>query len=89
MKDELDNPDGFVARVIDDGAVSGQQLLVVGLCLLFNMIDGFDITAMAIVAKTVAAELSLTPDRLGWIFSFALAGMMAGAMILAPYSDLV
>ena len=75
--------------VIDRGGVSGQQLLVVSLCLFFNMLDGFDITAMAIVATQVATELDLTPDRLGWIFSFALAGMMAGAMFLAPVSDII
>ena len=79
----------FVAEVIDNGKVSHQQLLVVALCLFFNMLDGFDITAMAIVASPVASELQLTPDRLGWIFSFALAGMMAGAMFLAPVSDVV
>jgi len=54
-----------------------------------NMLDGFDITAMAVVATPVAAELRLSPDQLGWVFSFALAGMMAGAMLLAPISDLV
>jgi len=80
---------GFVAEVIDDGQVSGQQILVVALCLLLNMLDGFDITAMAVVASGVSSELSLTPDRLGWIFSFALAGMMAGAMFLAPVSDII
>jgi benzoate transport len=80
---------GFVAEVIDDGKVSGQQVLVVALCLLLNMLDGFDITAMAVVASSVSSELSLTPDRLGWIFSFALAGMMAGAMFLAPVSDII
>jgi benzoate transport len=75
--------------VIDRGPVSAQQLLVVGLCMFFNMLDGFDITAMAIVASSVSNELELTPDRLGWIFSFALAGMMAGAMFLAPISDII
>ncbi|MFQ5635348.1 MAG: MFS transporter [Gammaproteobacteria bacterium] len=78
-----------VAEVIDNGQVSGQQLLVVGLCMFFNMLDGFDITAMAIVAGAVSQELQLTPDRLGLIFSFALAGMMAGAMFLAPVSDII
>jgi benzoate transport len=53
------------------------------------MLDGFDITAMAVVASSVSTELQLTPDRLGWIFSFALAGMMVGAMFLAPVSDIV
>ncbi len=79
----------LVAEVIDDGKASGQQFLVVVLCLLFNMVDGFDITAMAIVASSVASELDLSPDRLGLIFSFALAGMMAGAMGLAPISDII
>ncbi|MDX1405238.1 MAG: MFS transporter [Woeseiaceae bacterium] len=79
----------IVAEVIDNGQVSAQQLLVVGLCLFFNMLDGFDITAMAVVATAVASELELTPDRVGWIFSFALAGMMAGAMFLAPVSDII
>ena len=73
--------------VIDRGGITTQQILVVGLCLFFNMLDGFDITAMAVVANPVATELQLTPDKLGWIFSFALAGMMAGAMFLAPFSD--
>ena len=80
----------LVADVIDDGRVSGQQFLVVVLCLLLNMLDGFDITAMAVVASGVAADLALTPDRLGWIFSFALAGMMAGAvLLLSPVSAAV
>jgi AAHS family 4-hydroxybenzoate transporter-like MFS transporter len=79
----------IVAEVIDNGQISGQQLLVIGLCLFFNMLDGFDITAMAIVAGTVSTELDLGADRLGWIFSFALAGMTAGAMLLAPVSDII
>jgi AAHS family 4-hydroxybenzoate transporter-like MFS transporter len=75
--------------IIDRGGVTTQQMLVVGLCLFFNMLDGFDITAMAVVAGAVSSELQLTPDKLGWIFSFALAGMMAGAMFLAPVSDII
>ena len=80
---------GLVAEVIDNGQVSAQQILVIGLCMFFNMLDGFDITAMAIVASNVSNELELSPDRLGWVFSFTLAGMMAGAMLLAPVSDIV
>jgi len=79
----------LVHDIIDNGQVSGQQLLVIGLCFLLNMLDGFDITAMAVVAGAVASEMALSPDRLGWIFSFALAGMMAGAMLLGPLSDIV
>lgn len=81
--------DDLSHEVIDRGGISFMQLLIVGLCMFFNMLDGFDITAMAVVASTVATELELTPDRLGWIFSFALAGMMCGAMFLAPISDVI
>lgn len=79
----------LVARVIDDGRAGWQQFLVIALCVLFNMVDGFDITAMAIVASGVAEELALSPDRLGLIFSFALLGMVTGAMVLAPFSDII
>jgi benzoate transport len=79
----------LVAEVIDNGRVSTQQVLVIVLCMFFNMLDGFDITAMAIIASDVSNELQLSADRLGWIFSFALAGMMAGAMLLAPVSDII
>ena len=78
-----------VANLLEDGKVSGQQLFVIVLCVLFNMVDGFDITAMAIVATSVGADLDLAPDRIGLIFSAALAGMMAGAMGLAALADVV
>ena len=79
----------FVTDVIDNGKVSRQQVLVVVLCMFFNMLDGFDIIAMAVVAGEVSREMNLPADKVGWIFSFALAGMVAGAMLLAPISDIV
>ena len=77
------------ADLINNSAMGGQQIFIIALCLIFNMLDGFDITAMAIVAKTVGQELALPAEQLGLIFSFALAGMMAGAMFLAPISDFI
>jgi benzoate transport len=79
----------FVTEVIDNGRISRQQVLVVVLCMFFNMLDGFDIIAMAVVAGEVSREMMLPADKVGWIFSFALAGMVAGAMLLAPISDIV
>lgn len=76
-----------VGAVIDNGNVSFQQVLVVSLCLIFNMLDGFDITAMAVTANAIGTELQLAEDKLGFVFSFSLAGMMLGAMFLASLSD--
>ena len=78
-----------INEFIDNGSINSQQILVVSLCFIFNMLDGFDITAMAVVASPVSVDLALTPDLLGWIFSFALAGMMVGAMALAPIADII
>ena len=85
----LTSSENVVTDVIDDGQVSGQQFLVVGLCMLFIMLDGFDIIAMAVVASAVSTELGLAADMVGLIFSFALAGMVAGAMLHAPISDII
>ena len=84
-----DNSIKDINEFIDNGSITSQQILVVSLCFIFNMLDGFDITAMAVVASPVSVDLDLTPDLLGWIFSFALAGMMVGAMALAPLADII
>ena len=64
-----------------------QQFIVIALCMVVNMLDGFDITAMAVVANDVSTEMAIPDHQLGLIFSFSLAGMMLGAMFLASLSD--
>jgi len=53
------------------------------------MVDGFDITAMAVTAHQIGEEMQLSPDKIGLVFSFSLAGMMMGAMFLATLSDVI
>ena len=53
------------------------------------MVDGFDITAMAVTAHQIGGEMQLSADKLGLVFSFSLAGMMMGAMFLATFSDII
>ncbi len=75
--------------IFDDGNVAGTQFLVIGIALVLNMLDGFDITAMAFAAHSIGQELQITPDYLGIVFSVTLAGMMIGAMFVAPLSDVI
>jgi len=79
----------FIRNVIDHGNVVGLQFLVIGISLMLNMLDGFDVTAMAFTAHNIGEELQITPNLLGLVFSAALAGMMVGAMFIAPYSDVL
>ncbi|MCK9506456.1 MAG: MFS transporter [Porticoccaceae bacterium] len=80
--------DGSIIRQrIDTGPWSFRQLLILFVCFLFNIADGFDVVAMAMAAPAVANEWAIEPTALGVIFASALAGMTVGAMFLAPWSD--
>ncbi len=74
-------------RVINEGGYSFRQALVVVICMLVNMVDGFDVAAMAYAAPSVRESWGLGADQLGIVFSLTLAGMMIGGMFLAPISD--
>ena len=63
--------------------------MILAVCFVLNMLDGFDITVMSFTAPPIGDELGLSAERLGIVFSAALAGMMIGAMFLAPLSDVV
>lgn len=82
-------PVSSIESVVDHGNVSGLQWLVFAVALILNMLDGFDVTAMAFTAHSIGEQLAIPPERLGIVFSVALAGMMAGAMFLAPFSDVL
>lgn len=77
---------GLRAR-IDDGPIVLHQYLIIFICFLLNVADGFDLMAMAMAAPAVSEDWQIEPTTLGVIFSSALAGMTIGAMFLAPLSD--
>ena len=61
--------------------------LAVGICVFINMLDGFDILAMAFTAPVIADAWTLTPTQLGVLFSAGLAGMTLGSLALSPIAD--
>lgn len=63
------------------------QLLVVGLCVLINMLDGMDVMVIAYVAPALASDWGVGFEALGVIFSAGLAGMMIGCVFVAPFAD--
>ncbi len=78
-----------IESILDHGKVSGLQWLVLLVALVLNMLDGFDVTAMAFTAHSIGEQLAIPPEQLGIVFSVALGGMMIGAMFIAPLSDVV
>lgn len=73
--------------LIDDRPMSRAQWTTIALCGLVMFLDGFDTQSISYAAPHIAAEWHLAKAVLGPIFSAALAGLMAGYLLLSPLSD--
>ena len=76
-----------VPNIINEGRISAFQYMVVVLCGLVMLIDGFDTQAISYMAPLMAKEWGISRHLLGPIFSSALVGLMVGYLALAPLSD--
>jgi benzoate transport len=73
--------------VVDERPMARFQWLAVGICIVLNMIDGFDVLVMAFTASSVSAEWSLNGAQIGLLLSAGLFGMAAGSLFIAPWAD--
>ncbi len=64
-----------------------QQYAVIGLCVLINMIDGYDILALAQAGSALKREWGLSDTQLGTLLSMNLIGMAVGALAVSPVAD--
>ncbi|MEI2594636.1 MFS transporter, partial [Pediococcus acidilactici] len=72
---------------LDHNRMSLFQWLVISLCFLINMLDGFDVLVMAFTAASVSAEWGLSGIELGYLLSAGLVGMAIGSLFIAPWAD--
>jgi benzoate transport len=75
--------------LLRDSPMSSFQIMVVVICTLLNMIDGFDVLAISFTAPVIAKEWEVDPARLGILLSAGLAGMALGSLALSPLADLI
>ena len=75
--------------ILRDGPMTFFQIVVVAICTLLNMIDGFDVLAISFTAPVIAKEWGVEPVTLGVLLSAGLAGMALGSLFLSPVADLV
>jgi benzoate transport len=76
-----------IKSLINDSPMSRFQIIAVFICLLINMLDGFDVLVMAFTASSISDEWQLSGKSLGMLFSSGLFGMAIGAMFLGPMAD--
>ncbi len=63
------------------------QWLILFLCMLASMIEGFDIVIIAYTAPAISEDLAVSSGELGVVFSAGVFGMAFGAMLLGSLSD--
>ncbi len=76
-----------IRHAIDDRQMSLYQWTTVAVCMVLNMIDGFDVLVMAFTAASVSAEWQLSGAQLGFLLSAGLFGMAGGSIFVAPWAD--
>jgi benzoate transport len=76
-----------VRDAVDKARMSPFQITAVAICLLINLVDGFDVLVMAFAAPGVAAEWGVSQSQIGILLSSVLVGMAIGSAFLAPLAD--
>lgn len=76
-----------VSEAIDRSSLSGLQIVVISLCTLCMMVDGFDVQAMSYVAPDLIKTWGVAKAELGPVFGAGLVGMALGAIALGLIAD--
>lgn len=76
-----------INKVIDESKFNGFFLTVLFLCSFAILGDGYDLVVYGTVVPTLIKEWNITPIQAGTLGSYALFGMMLGALFFAPLSD--
>ncbi|MBF0674300.1 MFS transporter [Pseudomonas sp.] len=76
-----------VHDIIDNARFSRFHWLVMCLCALLLIFDGYDLFIYGVVLPAIMQEWGLTPLQAGALGSYALFGMMFGALIFGTLAD--
>lgn len=76
-----------VARLIDDSRFSPRQLVIVILCGLMLLFDGYDGMEIAYVAPSLARQWHLAPSMLTLIFVGSGVSSIFGSLLIGPIAD--
>ncbi|GJD37345.1 MFS transporter [Methylobacterium aerolatum] len=76
-----------VTALIDGQRLHGGHGLIVGLCFLVVLLDGFDTAAIGYIAPMLVTEWGVSRAALAPVVSAALVGLALGALAAGPLSD--
>src|ERR1044072_9787667 len=73
--------------VIANSPMSRLQVLVVGVTIALNALDGFDILSISFASPGIAMEWGIDRAALGIVLSMELIGMAIGSVFLGSLAD--
>jgi benzoate transport len=76
-----------ITSQVEQGPMTRFQIVAITVCIVINMMDGFDVLVMAFTAPSISAEWQLSNAALGWLLSSGLLGMALGSLVLGPLAD--
>jgi MFS transporter, AAHS family, 4-hydroxybenzoate transporter len=76
-----------LGELIDTSPLSLPQFIVIGLCSLVTMIDGFDTQSVGVAASNIAATWRVSVGQFGPVFSAGLFGGLLGAPLFGRIAD--
>lgn len=74
-------------QIIDQAKFNGFHLLLVFYCFLIIVFDVYDLVVFGVVLPVLMEEWNLSPVEAGMLGSYALFGMMFGAIFFGSLSD--
>jgi benzoate transport len=76
-----------LANHIDQSPMTRYQMAAITLCMVINMLDGFDVLVVAFTAPSIAKDWGLSATSIGTLLSAGLVGMTLGSLLLGPLAD--
>lgn len=62
-------------------------MTAVGICVMLNALDGFDVLAISFASPGIATEWGVDRGMLGIVLSMELIGMAVGSIVMGPIAD--
>ena len=76
-----------IPALIDRSRIGGFQIVMLALCAICLIIDGFDVQAMGYVAPAIIQEWDIAKANLGPVFGAGLFGMLLGSLAFSILAD--
>lgn len=73
--------------IIAQSSMSRLQIVAVGLCVLLNALDGFDVLAISFASPGIASDWGIDRAALGFVLSMELIGMAVGSVLIGNLAD--